>query len=257
MEFVGRLSVSPHLKSLCEIASALADKIRGDLRGERFDSPQKWVVTYWFASAAKSFDAAILLWNAGYWQNAAMTGRSILEVALQAMFFLKDPTLYAQHFFVQAEKQKLDLFGRFSEFAEPAMKREIEDHFRQLGADKTKIKKWKNWWGQGDSIWELVSEIKAQNTYRSQYGPLSFLVHTTPAALLWYIQFEDGRPAKIDWKGGPPSTKAYPMAETMLTSAPTGLLDVMAVLVQIFGFEHDADFKAARSALEAYNNEDP
>jgi Family of unknown function (DUF5677) len=257
MELRRKLSVSPHLKRVCEIASALASKIRGDLRKTRIDTPEKRVVTYWFASAAKSFDAAMLLWNCGYWQNAAMTGRSILEVALQARFFLKDPALYAQHFFAHAEKQKLDLFGRFAEFAEPAMKQEIEDYFTQLGVNKTKIQKWKNWWGQADSIWDLVAEIKAQNAYRSQYGPLSFLVHTTPAAFLWYIQVDDGQLAKIDWKGGPPSTKAYPMAETMLTSAPTGLLDVMAVLVQIFGFEHDADFEAARSALEAYNNEDP
>jgi hypothetical protein len=255
MEIRGTLSVSPHLKRLCAIASALAEKIRRDLRGARIDNPPKWVITYWFASSAKSFDAAMLLWNCGYWQNAAMIGRSILEVALQAMYFAKDPSLYADRFFAHAEAQKLDLFGRFTEFAEPAMRQEIEEHFAQIGLDKTKIKKWKNWWGQSHSIWHLVTEISAQNTYNSQYAPLSFLVHGSPAAFIWYIQAEDGQSTKIDWKAREPLADTYSVAELMLSGAPAGFLDVMTVLVQIFGFDHRIDFEAARSALQAYNYE--
>jgi len=257
MGIIGEISISPHLRRLCDIASALADKIREDLRGARIDTPQKWVITYWFANAAKSFDAAVLLWNSGYWQNAAMTGRSILEVALQARFFLKDPTLYAQQFFAHAESQKLDLFGRFTEYAEPAMKQQINDYFTERGLDKTKIKKWKNWWGQSDSIWHLVTEIRAQNTYNSLYGPLSFLVHGGPAAFEYYIQGDNSQSGQIDWKASTPLAKAYPLAETMLSSVPAGLLDLMTVLIQIFGFDHDADFAAALTAMGAYNNENP
>jgi hypothetical protein len=37
----------------------------------------------------------VLLWNQGYWQDAAVIGRTILEVALQAMYFRKDPEKFA------------------------------------------------------------------------------------------------------------------------------------------------------------------
>jgi hypothetical protein len=46
---------------------------------------------YWFAKAAKTYDAILLLWREGYWQDAAALSRTILEIAFQAKYLSEDP----------------------------------------------------------------------------------------------------------------------------------------------------------------------
>ena len=73
----GKEPVLPRsLRRLLQIVSSLTGKVRSDIRQYPPDSPPKFVSAFWFAKAAKSYDAAVLLWREGYWQDAAMIGRA-------------------------------------------------------------------------------------------------------------------------------------------------------------------------------------
>src|SRR5713101_8892147 len=98
--------MTPALSRICSIASSLADEVRRDILSTPADRPALWVLTYWFAKAAKSYDAALLLWKSGYWQDAAMLGRTILEIALQAMYFRKEPERFAAEFLHARDRPK-------------------------------------------------------------------------------------------------------------------------------------------------------
>ena len=52
-----------------------------------------------------------------------------------------------------------------------------------------------------------------------------------------------------------PSLARYEFAATILTSAPTGLLDVIDVLAAL-GFDYVEDLSAAREAIMKFNEED-
>jgi hypothetical protein len=169
-----------------------------------------WVLTYWFAKAAKSYDAAIVLWKNGYWQDAAMLGRTILEIALQAMYFRKEPEKFAAKFFAHETGEKNILFKDMTEYTDSdEIRGEIQKFFAEQNLDPASFKRQQNWWGSR-SIWDLVKEIQAQdiyvdakNIYRSQYASLSMLVHGTPFARRYYVR-QQGNSGLVDWRAGAP-----------------------------------------------------
>ena len=219
-------------------------------------------MVYWFAKAAKSYDATILLWRNGYWQDAAMLGRTILEIALQAMYFRREPERFAAEFFAHETLQRNILFKDMAEHTESdEIRGEIQKFFSEQNLDPAAFKRQRNWWGNG-SIWDLVEEIRKQNIYvgadniyRSQYVSLSMLVHGTPFARRYYVlQREDS--VLVDWRPSAASSVVRnDSAEAIVTSAPTGLLDVIDVLAAIWGFDYGEDLSAARDAIVRFRDE--
>ena len=257
-----KILMSPGLTGICNAVSTLAEKVRKDLLARPASKPALWVLVYWFAKAAKSYDAAILLWRNGYWQDAAMLGRTILEIALQAMYFRSEPDRYADEFFAHETLQRNILFKDMAEYTDSnEIRSEIQKFFAEQNLDPAAFKRQRNWWGNG-SIWDLVEEIRkqniyvgAENVYRSQYVSLSMLVHGTPFARRYYV-VQRADSTLIDWR---PSTATSfvrnDSAEMILTSAPTGLLDVIEVLAEIWGFDYSKDLSAARDVIEKFRDD--
>jgi uncharacterized protein DUF5677 len=253
--------MTPALSRICSIVSSLAEKVRRDLLSHPADRPVRWVLTYWFAKAAKSYDAAIVLWKNGYWQDAAMLGRTILEIALQAMYFRKEPEKFAAKFFAHETAERNNLFKDMAEYTNSdEIRGEIQKFFAEQNLDPAAFKRQQNWWGSR-SIWDLVKEIQAQdiyvdakNIYRSQYAPLSMLVHGTPFVRRYYVRQQGN--SGFDWRAGAPPPELFEFAATILTSAPTGLLDVIDVLATIWGLDYSEDLSAAREAVIEFNRED-
>ena len=257
-----KVLVTPALSRICSVVSSLAEKVRRDILSRPADRPALWVLTYWFAKAAKSYDAAILLWKNGYWQDAAMLGRTILEIALQAMYFRKEPERFAAEFFTHETGQRNILFKDMAEYTDSdEIRGEIQKFFVEEDLDPAAFKRQQNWWGNR-SIWDLVKEIQTQdiyigveNIYRSQYASLSMLVHGTPFARRYYVR-QQGNSGLVDWRAAAPPPELYEFAATILTSAPTGLLDVIDVLATIWRFDYSEDLSGAREAVIKFNEED-
>lgn len=260
----GQVSMTPALAAICNTVSTLAEKVRRDLQTRPAKKLAHWVLIYWFAKAAKSYDAALLLWRNGYWQDAAMLGRTILEIALQAMYFRRDPDKFAAEFFAHETLQRNILFKEMVEHTNSdKIRSEIQKFFAEQSLDPAAFKRQRNWWGKG-SIWDLVEEIREQNIYtgaesiyRSQYVSLSMLIHGTPFAVRYYVVPEKDS-MFVDWRAGSPSSAVrvrYDFAETILTSAPTGLLDVIDVLAAIWEFDYTDDLSAARDVIEKFSDE--
>ena len=253
--------MTPALAAICSLVSTLAEKVRQDLLTRPAEKAAHWVLVYWFAKAAKSYDATILLWRNGYWQDAAMLGRTVLEIALQAMYFRKEPDRFADEFFAHETLQRNILFKDMAEYSDSnEIRSEVQRFFAEQNLDPASFKRQRNWWGNG-SIWDLVEEIReqglyvgAENIYRSQYVSLSMLVHGTPFARRYYV-VQRGDSVLIDWRASAPSSLVRnDSAETIVTSAPTGLLDVIDVLVAIWGFDYREELSAAREAIVRFRD---
>ena len=191
-----------------------------------------------------------------------MLGRTILEVSLQAMYFAKDPDKFASEFFAHDVGQRNILFKEMAEHGDTEeIRTDVKKFFAEQNLDPAEFRKQRNWWGNR-TIWDFVEEIDSQeiftgakSIYRSQYGPLSTLVHGAPFAQRYYI-FQSDDAGFVDWRASPPHFRRYELAATLFTSAPTGFLDVIYVLAGTWGFDYTEDFSAARQAIADFQEED-
>lgn len=244
--------MSPTLEEIFRLTATLARKVRRDISG-KVENEAKLVITFWFAKAAKSLGAALALWNSGFWQDAAVIGRTVLEIALQARYLGERPNERASEFLGHIKAQQYKLFVGMKEHADDEIKRSIVEHLEKLTADSALSRNWKNWWGKDDSFLDLAKALEAEGVYRSQYVPLSYLVHSTPSALPYYV-IADCEGLNIDWSAAVPNATIYQVAETFMAAAPAGLLDVINVLSRIWNFDYESDLQNLRGLLDKYNS---
>ncbi len=63
---------------VCTLVTELCEEVRLDLiNHQTATSLSQGVMLYWFAKAAKTYGAVLLLWREGYWQDA--TGHQIVK----------------------------------------------------------------------------------------------------------------------------------------------------------------------------------
>jgi hypothetical protein len=237
-------NISTEAKAVIEAVHHLANKARRDITTNNA-SPTRMVVTFWFAKAAKSFDAACLLWERGYWQDAVTVARTILELDYQAQYFKKDPASFAQQFFAHAENQLHDLYRKFYGYAEDAVKSEIGEYFERLGVKIEQVRKWKNWWGETSTLSDLVGHLDARQTDVSQYQTLSFIVHGSPAAFRFYIYEHDDTRMLVDSTGQAPNPRVQGLAEMMFVNSALYLLHLITALAEVWPLDYGADLKNA------------
>jgi Family of unknown function (DUF5677) len=70
---------------------------------------------YWFVKAAKTYDAVLLLWREGYWQDAAALTRTILEVVFQSKYLSEDPEPRAKLFMIHDQRDRLKMLKKADE----------------------------------------------------------------------------------------------------------------------------------------------
>jgi len=109
------------LENVCELVSKLCDKVREDLRNHQTTTTlAQGVMLYWFVKAAKTYDALLLLWREGYWQDAATLARTILEIVFQSKYMSNDPEPRAKLFMVHDERERLKMLKTADKYNDPS-----------------------------------------------------------------------------------------------------------------------------------------
>jgi hypothetical protein len=112
--------MTEELGRVCGLVSELCGKVRGDLRNHQTaTSLPQGVMLYWFVKAAKTYNALLLLWREGYWQDASALARTILEIVFQAKYLSEDPEQRAKLFMVHDERERLKMLKTADKYNGP------------------------------------------------------------------------------------------------------------------------------------------
>jgi hypothetical protein len=263
------IGMSPELRRICDLASAMVARVKTDLEGRRADTLAKNATLYWFAKGAKTYEAILNLWELGYWQDAAMLGRTVLDIFFQIAYLATDPERLATKFWddpgprwskmlkdvIAHGEPDADVRAAFAEFL--ARKNITEDEIGRVDS----------WWvddlaqkTEGNSkrpnrqIRSLAEATGMKRAYVSQYPLLSFLVHSSSPAWRYYLIPKPAGPA-VDWGANPPLAELRAEAEMMLSVAPVVLADVINAMSQIWELDYSNELKAFAGVLQEYNTQ--
>ena|SRR3984893_12972013 len=243
--------MTEELGRVCCLVSELCGKVRGDLRNHQTaTSLPQGVMLYWFVKAAKTYDALLLLWREGYWQDASALARTILEIVFQAKYLSEDPEQRAKLFMVHDERERLKMLKTADKYNDPSAT-DISDFIKTLKPSATALETWRNWWGENKNLRELAKSVLPEEVYAGQYSILSVLIHSAPPGSSFYL-FGNGDTVKVDWEANPPAPGREGMAETFIAAASTYMMDIIQTVGTIYGFDYDADLRAAVEAINKF-----
>lgn len=239
------------LQQLCDQVEQLAEKIRNDVDQRPHNIVAKQVARYMFAKAYKSYQAAILLYQSGFWQDAASIARTLLELSFQVRLFKKDPDNAAKLFARGEEHERIKVLKTLVSFGDEDTKDSadavLKEALSSMGLDDA----WHHWWADESNIKKLAGEIGSALAYEFQYRPLSWFVHSSPITIRYFFE-ERGDGWVFDFDPSPPPAKTEGFAETLFSAAPSALVDVLAAVDSIYDLKLQKDFDRLRDAFDAF-----
>jgi hypothetical protein len=208
-----------------------------------------------FSKGYKSYKAAKLLLKEGFWQDALVITRTVLELGYQARwlnFELENRArLFIQH--ELRDRRKLLNAFKISASADTQEKaaaafRELDDLVEQIiGSNKSQ----RNWWGADSSVEKLAQETDL-SSYNLHYRPLSWFVHSSPVAVAYYLD-EDGSEVTFHCDPADPVEKDEETAQWLFHSLPLGLRDVMELADSAYDLKLQPEFDQIQVKLEMEN----
>jgi hypothetical protein len=185
---------------------SLNEKLRGLIENavnqKGLKGPEEYgVLAVFLAKGFKSHGAVQLLCRQGYGEDAALVVRSLLELAIQAMWIARKPNERGRRFLDYAEVSRVQAAERVVKYGRangPNTTAAISDLQAQLGslraeADKiakrygyTSSKNWHTW--AGVNIDKMCEDLNLSATYRLAYWNLSNLGHSNPDGIGEYFQ---------------------------------------------------------------------
>jgi uncharacterized protein DUF5677 len=247
--------MTPELRQLCDQARQLADKMWKDLSGQAPDTAAKVVALYMFAKGYKSYQAALLLYQEGFWQDAASVARTLLELSFQARWLDKDPDTAGKLFLRGAERDRIKLMKNLRLNGDEETRAEADAVLRELFSSNDIDASWRNWWGSESNIEKLAKEAGYARVYGLQYRQLCWFVHSSPITIRYYLGDEE-KPLPHCKPSAPPQ-RHQGLAETFFSAAPGALMDVLAVVDNVFKLNLQTDFDRVRPAFHKFNKASP
>jgi hypothetical protein len=239
------------LRQLCDQVRQLAEKLRKELKLHVPATPAKLVALYMFAKGYKSYQAALLLFRDGFWQDAASVARTLLELSFQARWLDKVPETAGKLFLRGAERDRIKLMKNLQLNGDEETRAQADAVLRGLLSSNDIDASWRNWWSSESNIEKLANEAGSTRVYGLQYRQLSWFVHSSPITIRYYLGGEE-KPLP-DCKPSTPPERDQGLAETFLSAAPGGLMDVLAVVDNVFKLNLQKDFDRVGPAFQRFN----
>jgi len=111
---------------------------------------------------------------------------------------------------------------------------------------------WRNWWSKESNVEKLAKEMGLTPTYDLLYRPLCWFVHSSPFANAYYLR-EEGDDIVFDCIPHRPPLKDRDFAEMLFSSAPIGLMDVLAAVDTVFALGRQVEFDRVGATLKHYH----
>lgn len=246
------------LRQLCDQVRTLAEKIRKGLIRQVPDTPGKIVVLYMFAKGYKSYQAALFLYREGFWQDAASVARTLLELDFQARWLDKDPEAAAKLFVGGADRDRVKLMKNLKFTGDEKTKILADTFLKELLSSTDIDVSWHNWWGDESNIEKLANQVGYARVYGLQYRQLCWFVHSSPITIRYYLNGDELRETiSPDCKPSTPSKRDQKLAETFFSAVPGAVMDVMAVVDNVFKLNLQKEFDRVGRAFQKFNEANP
>lgn len=246
-----RAVMTRELRHLCEQVRQLVEKMRKHLARQAPDTAPKLVALYMFAKAYRSYQAAMLLYHQGFWQDAASIGRTVLELDFQARWLDKDPQTASKLFLRGVELDHVRVMKNLKLAGDEKTRVQAEALLKELERSNDVNKSWNHWWAKESSVRKLAAQIGCDRLYFLQYHTLSWFVHSVPVTIRYYLT--DERTPSPDCSPSLPNKRDHGFAQTLLSAAPGALMAVLAVVDNIFDLKLQADFDRVGHAFQNFN----
>jgi Family of unknown function (DUF5677) len=240
------------MKELDREVARLAARIERDLRTRQPESASQATGLFMFAKGYKSFQAARLLFQKGFWQDAATIGRTLLELGFQARWLNQNPNSAGRLFLQHERRDRLKLLRGLKASASEETKLKAVAHLESLKRDGNFDKSWRSWWSKESNIEKLAEEMGLSPTYDLLYRPLCWFVHSSPFATAYYL-LEKGEHIRFDCRPTRPASKDKAFADMLLSSATIGFMDVLAAVDTVFALGRQPEFDRIGVILRDYH----
>jgi hypothetical protein len=147
------------LSTASQALHRLGDEIRTKMLEKSLPSIQAPLV-FFFARGFMTFQATALLWEAGFWQDAAVLSRSLREASYQARWLAKRGDEASHLFFVDHERNRRKVMQTLGRVAPPEIKAQAQKVVADMEPSPELEAWWRNWWGRNKSC--LTSTILAR-----------------------------------------------------------------------------------------------
>lgn len=242
------------LRKLCREVTLLAANIEKDLGRRQPERASQGAGPYMFAKGYKSFQAAQLLLRSGLWQDAASIGRTLLELGFQARWLNLDPEHRGALFLRHEFRDRLKLLRSLKSSGSKEVRTKAGGFLEKLACTMDFDKSWRTWWSEESNIERLAKEMGLSPQYDLLYRPLCWFVHSSPFANAYYLREEHGR-VLFDSQPARPSSKDRDFAEMLFSSAPIGLLEVLAAVDTVYELKRQKEFDRIGRTLKSYEEE--
>lgn len=206
---------------------------------------------FFFCKAYKTYQAVDCLWRTGFYEDAFLLVRTILEVYLQARYMNEAPSAHSKEFVehdpVRWYKSFLRLPGvGAAQLVAEFEKREDFGEIKRQYEERKPLMRGMNWWG--GTIESLAQHLGLpfRQAYAVEYWWQSNLVHSTATALQHYVvESDDGFDLNCHPKLGDPTLEL----RTAPTSATRWLICITEEVSQALSVAIEDNIQQAKQAF--------
>lgn len=248
-------SVEEEARDLSTASQAL-HRLGDEIRTKILEKPLPSIhapLVFFFARGFMTFRATALLWQNGFWQDAAVLSRSLREASYQARWIAKRGDEASQLFFVDHERNRRKVLKTLGRVAPPEIKAQAQKVVAEIEPAAEPDAWWRNWWGRDKSLSWLAREIGAGDAYLTEYAMLSAFTHSSPAIFSHYLEPCAGG-FTMRTRPGFPENREF--AHAILWTTLAAFTDLCAVLAEALEIDCAAQLKEAGDALQRLVDED-
>jgi hypothetical protein len=251
-------------EQLFQIGLGLAEELLTRLRRAQLSGKldYKRVMLFFFCKAFKTYQAARLLWRAGFPEDVSNLARSVYELRLQGIYLSQKPDERSKLFIKHWIKTGYGTFQQLKREGKKTWQRDIQaavEEVRQAaarvgcpellddpeGAEKAIAQKW---WGKG-GIKGLTKELECEKEYETIYSQLSDYSHSGTRVFHVFLELSEAS-IRIQCRPDKDSRLLLPFSLTGWLSQMVGYTG------QAFGLDmDDLVLQAQRKAVSLFSNQ--
>jgi len=198
----GRTKPQIHIEQIFTLGLDMAEKVVNNVKhvsGNLEDSAYKSTLFAFFLKSYKTYQAVIMLWRAGFPEDAFMLVRTLFEIRLQVRYMSEDPRARVRLFLEHDPVLRYKRYLRLKKEGMHDVVAGIECHQQELSELEQHYNEYKNnyassntWWGQNI---EWLAKHFGEDTYwkyLTVYWMQSSLIHSNVTFAKQYLQ-EDSK----------------------------------------------------------------
>jgi len=175
-------------------------------------------------------------------------------LGFQARWLNLDPEKRGSLFLRHELRDRLKLRRSLKSSGSEDVRTKASGFIEKLASTTDFDRSWRTWWSEESNIERLAKTMGLSAQYDLLYRPLCWFVHSSPFANAYYLR-EKEKSILFDCQPAEPSMKDRDFAEMLFSSAPIGLVEVLAMVDTVYDLKRQQQFDRIGRTLKSYEEE--